>query len=272
VAHRVLLADDDQGTLETVGLILRLAGFETCAALTGHGAIANATTFVPDVALIDLNLPDISGVEVVRALRAQTLPPECLILTGFGTVCSAVEAMRLGAFDYLEKPLFEDEILDAVRQATTLRARLAGGQPGDVEPHALTRWAEVIVRFVSSQEDAATIHGFGRSIGVSAGAFRNWCRTARLSPRRSLLFARALRAVMHGETAGAAREPALCITDPRTRSKFFLASGGTPQQLPPTVQAFFDRQRLIICKAAVEAIKAALRRGRMNLHVEPDFL
>src|SRR5229473_1722102 len=64
----------------------------------------------PDYAVVDLRMPGPSGLEVVRALRALPSPPEVVVLTGYGTIGTAVEAIRLGAINYLNKPADADEV------------------------------------------------------------------------------------------------------------------------------------------------------------------
>ena len=79
---RVLLVDDDPGAIATIGPLLRLAHHEFAGALTGRDGVRLASEFDPDVALIDLSLPDISGIEVMRALRVHTPWTACVVITG----------------------------------------------------------------------------------------------------------------------------------------------------------------------------------------------
>jgi CheY-like chemotaxis protein len=257
---RVLLVDDDPGAAETIVPILRWAGFEMEAAATGSEAITAAARFRPHVALIDLQLPDLSGLDVLRALRAQPGAPVCLIITGFGTCPSAVEAVRLGAFEYLQKPLFEEDLIQAVQGALASLPASAVDAGAVIESHALKRWAEVLVRFASSHEDASTLREFGRAVGASAGAFRNWCRTARQSPRRSLLFVRGLRAVICQGVTATGPENLLRIVDRRTLTKFLIASGGGSEQLPATVDEYLERQQFVRSEPAITAVREAVRR------------
>ncbi len=258
---RVLLIDDDPGVLVTVKLILQLAGHDVSAAATGGEAVLTARSFQPDVAFVDLRLPDSCGLDVISEMRAHQPSLRCVVVTGFGDLCSAVEAIRHGACDYLQKPVFEDDLVAAVRKAEASRRR------GDseyrmplvsLESHDLARWAVAIVRFMSSPRDAKTLAAFGRVVGISTGAFRNWCRTARLSSRRSLQFARGLRAVRLRQIDGSTRpQKFLDIVDLRTLSKFLLTSGGTSVHLPPTVDDFLQQQKYVDAEA-VAAIRTAL--------------
>jgi DNA-binding response OmpR family regulator len=256
---RVLVIDDDPVALEVLELMLRDAGCRMLGALTGRDGLYLARSFHPEVTLIDLVLPDISGIDVLRALLDESHPPACVMVTGLASCSSAVDAMRLGAFDYLEKPVFEEELLCTVRRAVTAHeatAPEAVSRP--IERHALARWAQVVVRFANCAQDAGTMQAFGHEVGVSAGTFRNWCRTANLAPRSSMLFARALRAIVRQSPAHAGGGTLLRIADRRTLKKFVAASGGFEDRLPKTVDEFLARQQLIGSPVALAAVARAL--------------
>ena len=101
----LLVVDDEQGILDVVGRFARRVGFEVVACPGGHEAIAQLRTRHADVAMVDLRMPDIGGLDVIRAIRE--IDPRCqtVLMTGYATVDTAVEAIKLGAMDYLSKPL-----------------------------------------------------------------------------------------------------------------------------------------------------------------------
>jgi two-component system response regulator HydG len=101
----LLVVDDEQGILDVVGRFARRAGFEVVACPSGHEAIAQLRTRHADVAMVDLRMPDIGGLDVIRAIHE--IDPRCqtVLMTGYATVDTAVEAIKLGAMDYLSKPL-----------------------------------------------------------------------------------------------------------------------------------------------------------------------
>ena len=107
---RLLIVDDD----EPFRLALRNAflrrGYEVALAGTPAEAETSAREVPPNYAVVDLRMPGGSGLDVVRALRAMQKPPQVVVLTGYGTIGSAVEAIRLGAINYLNKPADADEI------------------------------------------------------------------------------------------------------------------------------------------------------------------
>jgi two-component system response regulator RegA len=112
---RILIVDDD----EPFRLALRNAflrrGYEVAVAGSPAEAETAVRESVPQYAVVDLRMPGGSGLDVVRALRALSSPPQVVVLTGYGTIGTAVEAVRLGAINYLNKPADADEIEAALQ-------------------------------------------------------------------------------------------------------------------------------------------------------------
>jgi DNA-binding NtrC family response regulator len=117
VKARVLVVDDEPPQLEILRLILRDEGYEVVTAGSGRGALAALRKQPVDLVLTDLKMPDVSGIALLeQILRVQ--PGACVVLmTAHGTIDSAVEAMRKGAFDYLTKPLDREVLLLVVSRA-----------------------------------------------------------------------------------------------------------------------------------------------------------
>jgi DNA-binding NtrC family response regulator len=114
---RVLIADDERPQRDILQMILEAEGFETCTAGNGRQALEAARAEPFDIVLTDLKMPDLNGIELLSELQ-QAQPGQCVILmTAHGTIDSAVDAMRKGAFDYLTKPLEKDELLLVLRRA-----------------------------------------------------------------------------------------------------------------------------------------------------------
>ena len=113
----ILVVDDEplqRGILKT---ILEDSGYETYTASSGEEAVRLAKTFNPDVILTDLKLGEMDGVELLGEVQREHLAPAVIIMTAYGTVSSAVEAMKKGALDYLTKPLDKDVLLITVKKA-----------------------------------------------------------------------------------------------------------------------------------------------------------
>jgi two-component system response regulator YesN len=108
---KVLVIDDDVGTTETFGHALRHAGFDVAVACSGVEGLRLALQPDVDLILADLCLPDVTGLEILSRLRRELVGVPFLIMTGFGSTASALEAGRLGAAAYVEKPLSLEELL-----------------------------------------------------------------------------------------------------------------------------------------------------------------
>jgi len=114
---KVLVVDDDPSLRKTLSDILRVKGYEVAAAGTGAEGVAEAERAFVNVALIDLKLPDISGIEVMGRIKLATPLTEAIILTGHAALETAIEATNKGAFSYLLKPYEIDDLLLHIRHA-----------------------------------------------------------------------------------------------------------------------------------------------------------
>jgi two-component system response regulator HydG len=122
---RILVVDDQRNMRATLALMLRAAGFEVDEASDGAHGVELGAKGAYDVVLTDLRMGTHDGLAVLRAIRESSPNSEVVIMTAYGTIESAVEAMRLGAFDYLQKPFSEQELLTKVQRALE-RRRLTG--------------------------------------------------------------------------------------------------------------------------------------------------
>lgn len=111
---RILVVDDDPVFLDRLAASLRRRGHEVVTAERLDEVVELLPGFVPDCAVIDLRLERESGLEVAEALREHLPEVRILILTGYGSITTAVDAMRLGAVDYLSKPADTDQIETAL--------------------------------------------------------------------------------------------------------------------------------------------------------------
>jgi len=123
---RILIADDEPAIRRAVQTNLARHGFQIETAETGREAIERAASFRPDLILLDLGLPDVDGLEVIRTLRERGSTP-IVVLSVRGQERDKVAALDLGADDYLTKPFGVDELLARVRVALRHVARPASG-------------------------------------------------------------------------------------------------------------------------------------------------
>ncbi|HEX6048090.1 MAG TPA: sigma-54 dependent transcriptional regulator [Gemmatimonadaceae bacterium] len=107
---KILIADDDRSITEGLGAILSDEGYEIEVALDGQKAIDRLASDAFGVALADLMMPKLDGLTLLKEIQARDITTECIIITGQATVDSAVQAMRQGAYDYIEKPLNAEKL------------------------------------------------------------------------------------------------------------------------------------------------------------------
>jgi two-component system response regulator RegA len=129
-APTLLLVDDDRVLRDRLAQAFRERGFEVSVAGSYDEAMAASDVESPELVVVDLRMPGRSGLDLVRALKSRDPGSRIVVLTGYGSIATAIEAMRSGASHYLAKPADADEIiasfnrdggasLDAVEQATT---------------------------------------------------------------------------------------------------------------------------------------------------------
>ncbi len=114
---KLLIVDDNEENLRSLELAFVRSGYKVLTANCGRDALEILEKEEVDVAVCDLRLPDISGMEVLRATRSLTPPPVVLLLTAYGTIESAVEALKAGALNYLTKPVNLAELRIQVARA-----------------------------------------------------------------------------------------------------------------------------------------------------------
>jgi DNA-binding NtrC family response regulator len=121
-AMKALVIDDEQIVLDSVSKILKEENYNVDVSLSGRQGLDWAIQKQYDIVLTDIRMPDIGGMRVLRDIkRAKPLLPVVMI-TGYSSVQSAVQAMKLGAADYLEKPFTPEELLKAVASALNIAA------------------------------------------------------------------------------------------------------------------------------------------------------
>ena len=119
--HRIVVIDDEIAIRDSLKMILEYDGYECLLAPSGQAGLACVAREGPDLVFLDVKMPGMDGIEVLRKIRAidELLP--VVIISGHGTVSTAVEATRLGAFDFLEKPLSTDRVSVTIRNALSQR-------------------------------------------------------------------------------------------------------------------------------------------------------
>ncbi len=119
---RLLVVDDDAALLKALERTFRQAGYDVATAASGEEALARLRERPPALVVSDLMMPGMDGIELLREARSLAPPPEVLLITAHASVERAVEAMRLGAFDFVEKPIQRDRLLLLVQRAFERRS------------------------------------------------------------------------------------------------------------------------------------------------------
>ena len=134
---RVLVVDDDRQLLRALRINLSVRGYETITVATGAGALQAAAEQHPNVVILDLGLPDISGIEVLTGLRGWTTTP-VIVLSARTDSADKVGALDAGADDYMTKPFGMDELLARLRAAVRRAATTTGADDPVVETKSFT--------------------------------------------------------------------------------------------------------------------------------------
>lgn len=160
--YTILVVDDKDMLRDSVGATLQRAGFQVISADSGTSALALIAKRRPDCVVTDLKMPGMTGLELVQAAREIDDALPMIVMTAYGAVDTAVQAIKLGAFDYLTKPFEGDELVIAVKRAID-HARLT-------REHAVLKSAAEGNPAPASS--ALNLHGIDRIVGESAAMRR----------------------------------------------------------------------------------------------------
>ncbi|MET0864858.1 MAG: response regulator transcription factor [Nakamurella sp.] len=197
---RVLVVDDEQTLSELVGLALRYEGWEVRTAADGMSAIAAAREFRPDLVVLDVMLPDIDGLEVLRRLRADIERMPVLFLTARDDVTDRIAGLTAGGDDYVTKPFSIEELVLRLR-ALLRRSHLA----------LTTDSATIIVGDLVLDEDSREVHRGDELISLTATEFE-LLRFLMRNPKRVMSKAQILDRVWNYDFGGQANIVELYIS------------------------------------------------------------
>src|ERR1700680_3822420 len=119
---RVLAIDDEPSMTEWLKIVLEHAGFEVKTALIGTRGEEVFKAWHPDAVVTDMMLPDVDGIELVRKFKQLDTEAEVIVIPGQGNIPRSVDAVKAGAFDFLEKPIDAERLLDKLEKAIKQRA------------------------------------------------------------------------------------------------------------------------------------------------------
>ena len=117
MSDRILVVDDEEGIRFILSTLLEDAGFAVSTAKSGQEALEAVAKQAPDLVLMDVRMPGLDGISALESLKQSHSHLPVILLTAYGQVPDAVQAMKLGAADYLLKPFLNEQVLLAVRRA-----------------------------------------------------------------------------------------------------------------------------------------------------------
>jgi DNA-binding response OmpR family regulator len=112
----VLLVDDEVEFVQTLAERLELRGFDIQIAGDGEEAMSRMANSLPDLVVLDMMMPKLGGLEVLKQIKTQYPRIPVILLTGRGSTAEGIDGMRLGAFDYLIKPIDIDELIEKIKE------------------------------------------------------------------------------------------------------------------------------------------------------------
>ncbi|MGQ7830836.1 response regulator transcription factor [Altererythrobacter sp. Z27] len=114
--HPIYLVDDDESVRRSVGFMLKTSGFKVESYVGGSEFLYDARQLEPGCVLLDIQMPEVGGLEVQQQLQEHGLAFPVIVMTGHGDVNIAVQAMKAGAVDFIEKPFAKEALLDALSE------------------------------------------------------------------------------------------------------------------------------------------------------------
>ncbi|RMF65606.1 MAG: sigma-54-dependent Fis family transcriptional regulator [Calditrichaeota bacterium] len=143
-SRRILIADDESSITEGLSALLELEGYKTRTANDGMETLELLEKQAFDLLLVDLKIPGRDGLEILKEVKRQELLTEVIIITGQGTISTAVEAMKAGAYDYLTKPVDPKRLRTIIPKALERRDLVAENRRLTEAVESLTRYEEMI--------------------------------------------------------------------------------------------------------------------------------
>jgi two-component system OmpR family response regulator len=198
---RVLVVDDEPMLSDLLSMALRYEGWEVRAAGTGSAAVSAARQFRPDVVVLDVMLPDIDGLEVLRRLRGHRPDVPVLFLTARDAVEDRIAGLTAGGDDYVTKPFSLEEVVARLR-ALLRRAGLAAAARDD---------STLVVGDLTLDEDSREVRRAGQAIALTATEFE-LLRYLMRNPRRVLSKAQILDRVWNYDFGGQANVVELYVS------------------------------------------------------------
>lgn len=165
-AEAVYIVDDDPAVRDALSVLFNMEGYAVETFSDGDTFIQSASKSVPACVMLDVHMPGRSGIEILKALNAEQYPAPIFIISGQGDIPMAVEAIRNGAFDFIEKPFSAETVLERVKEAVA-----AMKQRQEVDALQTFQGADLLTRreleVLKEITDGASNKEAGRTLGIS---------------------------------------------------------------------------------------------------------
>ena len=162
--RQVFVVDDDDAVRDSLAFLLKSSGYQVDAYASAIEAMAGMMTAASGCVVTDVRMPGMSGVDLLRELRARPHPLPVIVITGHGDVALAVEAMKAGAADFLEKPFPEEALLAALARALAPAGSDAGDETAERLARPSQRERQVLGLLVKGQLNKTVAHELGISM------------------------------------------------------------------------------------------------------------
>jgi CheY-like chemotaxis protein len=259
----ILVIDDDSEMRSGVKNIVRYHGIRVIEAGTGNEAIVAAEHSRLDLALVDFRLPDMTGLDVISALKRKGIDFPWVLMSGAMTVALAVQATRVGALNAVSLPCdVEAVVLSALELAANQvmwpRIPLTPRLP--LPRSSAERWAWFVLRACDSTHDLHTILAWSLFVGMSYRSLTENCRLVGVTSHHSRDFMRILRVLLQHGGRSENLELSLIVNDYRTLMNLFRQAGfDSPHPSKTlTISQFLNQQRFIQSKEEVLSVLKAM--------------
>jgi FixJ family two-component response regulator len=165
-ADAIYIVDDDAAVRDALSVLFNMEGYIVETFTDGDAFIQSASKTVPACIMLDVHMPGRSGIEILKALNAENYPAPIFIISGQGDIPMAVEAIRNGAFDFIEKPFSAESVLERVRESiATMKQRQSGEETLSFQGvELLTRREQEVLKEITG---GASNKEAGRSLNIS---------------------------------------------------------------------------------------------------------
>lgn len=239
---KILIVEDDPHVAGVFKRTLVTSGYRAMVAASASAGIAMTSAWAPDLVILDLKLPDMPGLALLRLLRLRGVVCRALIVSGFLTEYATDDQRALGVVASIAKPISPAALTERVTSA--LGSQITARSP-ESPKDVVHRWAALVLHACEGDADVRTIDEWGHRAGVSASTLREVCRLVEIAPHDARDLARLLNALFRAHWHDVSVESMLDVSDRRTLDRLLVGAALEYRSPPPHVTTFLERQRWV---------------------------